>query len=390
MSYATSMMASMCLHQPRQVIEIGMKVLRYLQKTIRYQLRVKAEGKSLVMFSDAAFAPMGGRSHGGWAIMYAGTPIMWRSGRQAMITLSTAEAELLAVIDGAIAMKGIEALLNDMGVFMEEKKIASDSMAALSITSGSSSWRTRHLKIKAAWIQEQIAHKEFTTVHWPGERQPADLLTKALSSARLGYLLQWWRVGEHVTPTQVAMSRPMVSSRALVAIICCLLLVSVRAADDDEDQSRSSMGGHLQLHQDTAGILMILLMVLGIMAVWEMIRWVLIEICTEWTPGANARRLRRLQKLQAATTAAIEGELSRLQSLEEPSRVTTSTTTKPRFQEEAVQRSTSTSLHHLLQDRDSTRRRYVKPSQRVLLQRHRRKGPICNNLRHQGLDNSGI
>ncbi|CAE7944022.1 GIP [Symbiodinium sp. KB8] len=304
------------IHELLRLHQVGSTELDKIPVSKELVADREAEGKSLVMFSDAAFAPMGGRSHGGWAIMYAGTPIMWRSGRQAMITLSTAEAELLAVIDGAIAMKGIEALLNDMGVFMEEKKIASDSMAALSITSGSSSWRTRHLKIKAAWIQEQIAHKEFTTVHWPGERQPADLLTKALSSARLGYLLQWWRVGEHVTPTQVAMSRPMVSSRALVAIICCLLLVSVRAADDDEDQSRSSMGGHLQLHQDTAGILMILLMVLGIMAVWEMIRWVLIEICTEWTPGANARRLRRLQKLQAATTAAIEGELSRLQSLE--------------------------------------------------------------------------
>ena len=121
---------------------------------------------------------------------------MWRSGRQQMVTLSTAEAELLAMIDGAIAMKGIEALLSDLGQHVEEKVIASDSTAALSISTGSTSWRTRHLKIKANWLQEQIQHGQLTTRHCPGERQLADILTKALSSARIASLLQLWRVGE--------------------------------------------------------------------------------------------------------------------------------------------------------------------------------------------------
>ena len=146
LSYATSVMASLCLRNPIQVINIGIKVLGYLQRTSRFQLRIRAKDNSLVMYSDAAFAPQGGRSHGGWLVTYAGAPIMWRSGRQQMITLSTAEAELLAVIDGAIATKGIESLLGDMGIFVEEKKIASDSMAALAITGGSSSWRTDILR----------------------------------------------------------------------------------------------------------------------------------------------------------------------------------------------------------------------------------------------------
>ena len=47
----------------------------------------------------------------------------------------------------SIAMKGVEALLVDMGILVEEKQIASDGVSALSISSGSSSWRTRHLKI---------------------------------------------------------------------------------------------------------------------------------------------------------------------------------------------------------------------------------------------------
>ncbi|OLP87747.1 Retrovirus-related Pol polyprotein from transposon TNT 1-94 [Symbiodinium microadriaticum] len=314
LSYATSVMASLCLRNPTQVINIGMKVLGYLQRTSRFQLKIRAKDNSLVMYSDAAFAPQGGRSHGGWLVTYAGAPIMWRSGRQQMITLSTAEAELLAVIDGAIATKGIESLLGDMGIFVEEKKIASDSMAALAITGGSSSWRTRHLKIKAGWLSEQIEHGLFTTVHCPGERQPADLLTKALSSVRLLYLLQIWGVGDQAPRVAVSRSTTELSSRLLVAMVCCLLMVSVQARE--HEPSRSYPGAGLQVDYDVAGVLMILLMLLGVMVIWEALRWAAIEFCNEWTPGANARRLKRLQKLQAATTAAIEKELNRLQ--EEP------------------------------------------------------------------------
>ena len=307
LSYTTAIMASLCLKQPRQVIEIGVKALGYLQRTARFQLKIRWEENSLVMFCDAAYAPQSTRSHGGWLVMYGGSPIMWRSGKQPMITLSTAEAELLAIIDGAIAMKGVEALLVDMGIFVEEKQIASDSTSALSISTGSSSWRTRHLKIKAGWLQEQVAHGVFTTVHCPGERQPADLLTKALSSARTMSLLRLWGVGENVSQP-ITTTGVSVSSRALAAVICCLLMVSVRASEGATTGTRS-----IQLDWDMAGIFMLLLMALGALMIWEAIRWSLIEAYYEWTPGASKRKLKRLRKLQQATTAAIEQELERLQ-----------------------------------------------------------------------------
>ena len=87
------------------------------------------------------------RSHGGWVVTYGGVPVAWRSGRQAMIALSTAEAELMSRLDGAVATKGVEALLQDIGEKVHTRKIASDSTSAVNITTGSSSWRTRHLRI---------------------------------------------------------------------------------------------------------------------------------------------------------------------------------------------------------------------------------------------------
>ena len=90
-SYSTCIMASLCTRRPEQSIEIGAKTLSYLQRTIDHGL--------------------GARSHGGWVVTYGGTPIAWRSSRQNMVTLSTAESELLALLDGVVAMKSVESIL---------------------------------------------------------------------------------------------------------------------------------------------------------------------------------------------------------------------------------------------------------------------------------------
>ena len=379
-SYASSIMASLCLKQPQQVIEIGLKTLGYLQRTAKYQLRIRWEANSLVMFCDAAYAPQNGRSHGGWLVMYGGSPIMWRSGKHTMVTLSTAEAELLAIIDGAIAIKGVEALLTDMGMFVENKEIASDSTAALTISTGSSSWRTRHLKIKANWIQEQVSYGQFTTTHCPGERQLADLLTKALSSARIASLLQLWRVGEPRATTPTPQTRSSVSSRALVAVVCCLLMVSVRATEVPASSSRYS---GVQLDWDMAGVMMLMLMVLGALMIWEAVRWMLIEVYHEWTPGASQRKLRRLRKLQVATTSAIEREIERLQRAHQedlgepldPVRVTqpsssasSSRTTQPRQEEvQAAMQPAQDEISSVVQQEGVRRRmRTPSPSRRTL------------------------
>ncbi|OLP97425.1 Retrovirus-related Pol polyprotein from transposon TNT 1-94 [Symbiodinium microadriaticum] len=305
LSYTTCVMASLCTRRPSQTIKIGLKTLGYLQRTINHKLVISWKSQGLMMFSDASFAPQGDRSHSGWLITYGGVPLAWRSSRQNMITLSTAECELLALLEGAVATKSTEALLADIGERVESRTIATDS-TALSISTGSSSWRTRHLRIKAGWLQEQINAGIFTVIHWPGERQPADLLTKALSSARMEALLWWWNIGERGrNPTSTTTSAIKVSARSLLALVCCLLIVSAKGTRD----SHQPRGSGLQVDWDTAGILMILLMVLGSLMVWEGVRWLLIEVVNEWTPGSQQRKLRRLRRLQQATTEAIEKEL---------------------------------------------------------------------------------
>ena len=130
------------------------KMLKYIQRTSGYFRKITSDGTSLTMYPDAAFAPSSSRSQTGWVIYYGGTPVLWRSSRQSTTALSTAEAESNAILEGSIAMLGIEAMLLDVSEEIHEQLIGSDSMSALSLTAGTGSWRTRHLRIKASWLRK--------------------------------------------------------------------------------------------------------------------------------------------------------------------------------------------------------------------------------------------
>ena len=309
LSYTSALMSTLTPRAPYRVVDVGLKTLSYLRRTSRYQLRISWTEAPLTMFCDAAYAPQSERSHAGWLVTYGQVPLVWRSSRQQMITLSTAEAELLALTDGAIALKGVECLLADLGEQIPARELATDSSAALGISQGASSWRTRHLRIRAGWLVEQVQFGLMTTRHCPGLHQPADLLTKPLSSQRLRALLQLWKIGEQEQPAaQPAVSRlSIASSRITVALVCCLLMMTVEASSTEPESG-------VKVDADMLTVFMALVMLLGLIMIWEGCKWLFWEVMLEWAPGSRSRKLRRLEKLREATAKAIHEELTRMDS----------------------------------------------------------------------------
>ena len=191
-SFTCSLLASLSTKAPARCLIVGEKTLRYLHGTKGWRMKFVSDQTDLTLYPDAAFAPSSGRSHSGWVVMWSGSAIAWRSARQGTIALSTAESELLAILEGSVGMLGIEALLYDVKEGPLTKVIASDSTSALSISSGTGSWRTRHLRLKAGWIQEMLQSGALVVRHQPGVTQPADVLTKALASQRIKALMGLW------------------------------------------------------------------------------------------------------------------------------------------------------------------------------------------------------
>ena len=144
----------------------------------RDQLMVKRHERLLEVFSDISFATAANfKSTGGAAIFYGGALVAWSSSTQPFITQSTAEAELLGFSESFSAGRATIELVKILGEKAEDKDglqfagvLYGDNSAAVAMTSGTSgtSWRTRHLKIRATALKELLDRECWQLRHLKG------------------------------------------------------------------------------------------------------------------------------------------------------------------------------------------------------------------------------
>ena len=289
-SYASTLASSLSTRAPLRSARISQRAFLYLRDTSQWELRFIPGESVLTGYGDASFSPEGGRSHTGWTVLFRNCPIAWRSSRQTLTTLSTAEAEMIALQEAALALMATEALLESLGIFPEDKLIYSDSTSAVAIQKGSCSFRTRHLKVRATWLREQIQNGSIRLRHQPGALQLADLLTKALSYPRIRELAQLWSMLDTAAAAQGLEPSPQ-ARRALVALVF-LLSVGQGCAQPVEPEDTG-------IQSDASLYLFGALVALSALAVWEgvktLVRWCVLPR-VDAIPSRRAQRLRRLQE----------------------------------------------------------------------------------------------
>ncbi|OLP77141.1 Retrovirus-related Pol polyprotein from transposon TNT 1-94 [Symbiodinium microadriaticum] len=195
LAYSVSVISAWMTKYPTAAIERGIKVLRYLKAypevCLKYgtapndkgpegALKVERSESLVEGYSDASFAPESSRSHGAFLTVWAGATVNWCSKKQAYMTMSTCESELGALSDSGQAVISICPLINEflwgrakvqpMALLQEQGHLAprtqvvlyTDNTASVAVVSlPGGTWRTRHLRIKGAWLQEQAAHETF-------------------------------------------------------------------------------------------------------------------------------------------------------------------------------------------------------------------------------------
>lgn len=190
--YVVSKMGSRVTKSPRMVLRAGEQVRGFLKFTQDHGLIFKKKemeaSQQMDVFTDASFSPEGEESHGCVVVMMNNGPVAWKSSRQTVISLSTAESELLEIIEGFMLGESTAVLFEEaLGSF--SKMLWSDSQSALSVLGGEGgSWRTRHLRMRAMYARQLVTQGSWGVHHCPGEDMVADIGTKALSSARIDYL----------------------------------------------------------------------------------------------------------------------------------------------------------------------------------------------------------
>ena len=116
--------------------------------------------------------------------MIAGHVLKSYSKQQRTIALSSAEAELHAMVAASAECLGVSALLKDMGKSVAGD-IYSDSSAALGIAQRQGIGKLRHVRTQALWVQEVRAEGRLGYHKVLGSRNPSDAMTKYMTSVLL-------------------------------------------------------------------------------------------------------------------------------------------------------------------------------------------------------------
>jgi hypothetical protein len=184
LSFAINKLASMITKDPQQVIDLAKNIWFYLAGTIDQGLQFQndPEERRLNVYTDASFNEVCTGCH---LVMWGRSILLWKSGKQSVVTASTAEAELVEVLEGALAGDAVRVVLEEA---LDLKAVAvshTDNTAAIAIVVGESgSWRTRHLRKRANILKIKVTQGDWLLRHLPGSELPADLGTKVLASEK--------------------------------------------------------------------------------------------------------------------------------------------------------------------------------------------------------------
>ena len=164
--------------------------LRYLMSVDHLKQLMSAEECSgrVEAYVDSNWAPERNndrRSLSGCVILVDGFPIKAFTRTQTSVAMSSAEAELVAITEGAKEAVGVVALVRHIwGTFRtceDPPAVYSDSQAAINIGSMHGLLRrVRHIDLRVCWTQAAIQDKLITLSWVPGAKNPADIFTKAL------------------------------------------------------------------------------------------------------------------------------------------------------------------------------------------------------------------
>ena len=129
------------------------------------------------------------------------------SSTQAVIALSSGEAEYYGLVRGAAQGIGVRSMLKEVGVDLKIR-VKTDAAAAKGIATRRGMGKVRHIEVNQLWVQEKVANGELKIEKCSGLENAADHLTKYLSKEgieqHLNMTNQWLEAGRHELNPEVA------------------------------------------------------------------------------------------------------------------------------------------------------------------------------------------
>ena len=163
-----------------------MRILRYLKGTSSKGIFYRKNGHlDLLAYTDANWAADRDdrKSTSRYFTLVGGNLITWKSKKQKVVSLSSAEAEFRGIAKGITEIIWIKKLLREL--HFPQKKACTlfcDNKAAISISKNPVQHdRTKHVEIERHFIKKKLEKKVISLPFMRSEDQLADILTKAVT-----------------------------------------------------------------------------------------------------------------------------------------------------------------------------------------------------------------
>ena len=134
--------------------------------------------------SDWAGCPDSRKSTSGYVLMLNGAAVSWKSKRQSVVALSSAEAEFVAASSMVQEVIYVRKFLDNLG-FPQEKPtpIFEDNRTCVAWSEGSvgGSDRAKHIDLREHFVHDAVSRGILKLESIPSAENVADLLTKPLS-----------------------------------------------------------------------------------------------------------------------------------------------------------------------------------------------------------------
>ena len=117
---------------------------------------------------------------------YKGAPIQWASHKQSMVTLSSTEAEYIALSETVQESIWIRRLIQDLNENITGPTVIfEDNQSCIKMLQNEkSSGRTKHIDTKYHYVRDLLKQGEIDVIYCASNEMMADLLTKPLEATK--------------------------------------------------------------------------------------------------------------------------------------------------------------------------------------------------------------
>ena len=202
-SYAVSVLSRHLARPCPKVIDAAKRVIRYLAGTRDFALEWwssqeeidSGDADTLFGATDASFAmdSMTRKSHGGFINFINHGPVSWKSGLQPIVTLSSCEAEYVALCNEVCETRYLRQLMGELGrEQVEPTLIWEDNKAAILIAESecSSAGRSKHIDLRMKFVAQAISEQIVRIRYTPTDFNLADVMTKALAGVKFQRMIE--------------------------------------------------------------------------------------------------------------------------------------------------------------------------------------------------------